>query len=113
MELELILGIFLLVVFLVWKLVKSFLDSTAKSGKGEKVHDIFEPLGKESDDIDCDGTVRHEAGELPGVGYMSIKDIAGDRRTDVTDGKENAGKPLVDPKKLIVYSEIMNPKYKD
>lgn len=59
-------------------------------------------------------TVFSAPSELLEGGYRSIKDIINDRKSamDKAGNDEVVKKEPIDPKKLVIYSEIMKPKYR-
>ncbi len=116
MALKEILGIFILIVLLAGKLIEKSLKSAAKAGVQQREHDTIGP----DDDAEADmpETVEavpsmEEADRRPcQVLQPSVKGMTRGKPAGIEEsGKAKSGKLDIDPKKMVIYSEIMNPKF--
>lgn len=116
MALKEILGIFILIVLLAGKLIEKSLKSAAKAGVQQMEHDTIGP----EDDAEADVPETVEA--VPSMEEAdrrqyrmlqpSVKDMTRRKPAGIEEsGKAKSGKLDIDPKKMVIYSEIMNPKF--
>ena len=128
---ETILGLLLVLLPLVFKLVEKKLKASGKVETAEKVHEWAEMFGKdedwEKDDDDEDDTPSVQPAaparpvEAPQVVSLQQKTqpepVKPAVRTRVKATKpavvedDTKKKEKIDPKKLVIYSEIMKPKF--
>lgn len=116
MELKEILGILILLIPLVGKLIEKSLKSAAKAGVQQMEHDTIGP------DDDAEADVPETVEAVPSmeeadmrpyqVLQPSVKGMSCGKSAGIDDsGKAEIGKLDIDPKKMVIYSEIMNPKF--
>lgn len=134
---KIILTVFIVLVPIFGKLVEKSLKSAGRTDMQKKVHDALEPLYEDDEDkddawreIESDVetvpdavlepvsesapqlSVEQPAAELLEGGYRSIKDIIRERQSKNNASEQPGKKRLdIDPEKLVIYSEIMNPKF--
>lgn len=112
-----IIVLILVILGIVGKQIDASLKKAGNAGTGKE--DAREPFCV--DDCEQDAVPEDEPEpflpsecpdpELLEGGYRSIKDIIRDRQAKI-EKKENAGRTLdIDPKKLVIYSEIMKTKF--
>jgi len=138
---ETILGLLLVLLPLVFKLVEKKLRATGKVGTAEKVHEWAEMFGKDDDDWDKDDAddadeLPAAAPVLPAAPVRpvevtapvepmktvspqpgaQIKPLVPRTRKQVSrplivEEDKQKNKEKIDPKKLVIYSEIMKQKF--
>lgn len=138
---ETILGLLLVLLPLVFKLVEKILKSSGKTEAAGKVHEWAEVFGNRDDDDKDDDEDRpvavpvKQAADIRPVGKPVPVDIPEEAPGVVPSQPKVQAKPLtprtrkpaskpvlveeekkskkekIDPKKLVVYSEIMKPKF--
>lgn len=126
---ETILGLLLVLLPLVFKLVEKKLKASGKVETAEKVHEWAEMFGKdedwEKDDEDEDDTLSVQpAAPARPVDAPQVVSLQPKTRPEpvkpVTRMKapkpavvedDTKKKEKIDPKKLVIYSEIMKPKF--
>ena len=130
---ETIIGLLFILLPVIFKLIGKRLEQSGKPGTAEKMRKIAETFG-EDDNTFSDWLNEGDAPEesapdvlpevkvpvpevkitMPEVNLEAPKMVKRKKKTPIL--KEEVGErkhEKIDPKKLVIYSEIMNPKYKD
>ncbi len=127
---ETILGLLLVLLPLIFKLVEKKLKSSGNTKAADKVHEWAEMFGQKEDDKEDDDDddvpatvtvipVDQPAQEAPSVvapfqpvPVRSAARVAAKKPSKpMLEEEETKKKEKIDPKKLVVYSEIMKPKF--
>ena len=133
-SMETILGLLLVLLPLVFKLVEKKLKASGNVETAEKVHEWAEMFGKDEDwekedDEEDDSSVIPAQPAAPAMPVEAPRVVSPQPRTQPRPVvpvapriRKQASKPVVvddntknkekiDPKKLVIYSEIMKPKF--
>lgn len=125
---ETIIGLLFILLPVIFKLIGNKLEQSGKTDGAEKMRKIAQSFGDDNDDPFADW-VNDEAVQeepVPAVTEVrqplpaeaEVKPVAMPKavrqsRTILKEEKPARKKEKIDPKKLVIYSEIMNPKYKE
>ena len=115
---ETILGLLLVLLPLVFKLVEKKLKSSGHVATAEKVHEWAELLGNDKDDDSDEEDVAPApvaVSPQPSLQQIQVTPVMPRTRKPVSKPmlveEQTEKKDKIDPKKLVIYSEIMKPKF--
>lgn len=123
---ETIIGLLFILLPVIFKLIGKKLEQSGKTGQAETLRKITEALGEEvraEEEYDDEGHIIHFPEQPAVVPAASAEPVAPvrivqeegrlsiARKSLLAEEEENRKKDKIDPKKLVIYSEIMKPKY--
>ena len=109
---ETIIGLLFILLPVIFKLIGKKLEQSGKTDASEKMREIVEAMGEDND----------EAPKPPVVQPAPRTEVKPKENVKPAVKKQKAKKPIlveeekkkaekIDPKKLVIYSEIMKPKF--
>lgn len=118
---ETVIGLLFVLLPVILKLIGKKLEQSGESQKAETVRNLARKLDGDDDVYDWTDSVELETEPEPKVEYVPIvpkktviEPVVAEKVVRQTMPVEpKAPSQKIDPKKLVIYSEIMNPKYKD
>lgn len=127
---ETIIGLLFILLPVIFKLIGKRLEQSGKTESAEKMREIAEKFGEDDNtfsdwlnegdlheesapiavpEVKAPAPVMHEVNFVEAPKMVQRKKRTPILNEEVAERKREK----IDPKKLVVYSEIMNPKYKD
>ncbi|MBR1956982.1 MAG: hypothetical protein IKA13_06695 [Bacteroidales bacterium] len=121
---ETIIGLLFILLPVIFKLIGKKLEQSAHTGQAETIRKIAEALGDDAEaEYDEEGQIVHlpeQPSAKPSVQPQPVVPVRvvqeeGKqgiiRKTLLVEEKDEVEKEKIDPKKLVIYSEIMKPKF--
>ncbi|MGM9736444.1 MAG: hypothetical protein ACI3ZL_08545 [Candidatus Cryptobacteroides sp.] len=128
---ETVIGIICIVLILVFKLIERTLQKSSDKGKSrktfpgthvpeslEEVFPVWSENAFEADKADSPEVKNVQVEDAPVSGLPVFREVAKPTKPKATkmifpsaDSEKKPEKQKIDPKKLVIYSEIMKPKY--
>ena len=121
---ETIIGLLFILLPVIFKLIGKKLEQSGHTGQAETIRKIAEALGDDAEaEYDEDGQIVHlpeQPSAKPSVQPQPVVPVRvvqeeGKqgiiRKPLLVEEKDEVEKEKIDPKKLVIYSEIMKPKF--
>lgn len=121
---ETIIGLLFILLPVIFKLIGKKLEQSGHTGQAETIRKIAEALGDDAEaEYDEEGQIVHlpeQPSAKPSVQPQPVVPVRvvqeeGKqgiiRKTLLVEEKDEVEKEKIDPKKLVIYSEIMKPKF--
>ncbi|MBQ2874490.1 MAG: hypothetical protein IJE85_04255 [Bacteroidales bacterium] len=121
---ETIIGLLFILLPVIFKLIGKKLEQSGHTGQAETIRKIAEALGDDAEaECDEDGQIVHlpeQPSAKPSVQPQPVVPVRvvqeeGKqgiiRKPLLVEEKDEVEKEKIDPKKLVIYSEIMKPKF--
>ena len=106
---ETILTLLLFLLPVIFKLIGKKLENSGQPEKAQKVRELLQTFGEEEPEavFDDDGQIT----EVKPVIMEAPQPKPAKKRKPMLEEPEERKREKIDPKKLVIYSEIMKPKY--
>jgi len=121
---ETIIGLLFILLPVIFKLIGKKLEQSGHTGQAETIRKIAEALGDDAEaEYDEEGQIVHLPEQLsakpsvqpqPVVPVRVVQEEGKQgiiRKPLLVEEKDEVEKEKIDPKKLVIYSEIMKPKF--